>query len=91
MTIDDRFLILKFSLKVGKRTIPLWYKIFQHIEEIFRDSEPNGFHMEDTQTEDIVYLKNLYLCLSIAYTWMIILGADCSKNKKLKLWKLHKN
>ncbi|WP_368488925.1 hypothetical protein [Clostridium sp. BJN0013] len=30
-------------------------------------------------------LKNLYLCLSIAYTWIIILGADCSKNKKSRI------
>jgi hypothetical protein len=32
-----------------------------------------------------VYFKNLYLCLSIAYTWMIVLGVDCSKNKKSKI------
>ncbi len=29
-TLDDRFLILKFSLKVGKRAIPIWYKIFEY-------------------------------------------------------------
>ncbi|WP_142415040.1 hypothetical protein [Hathewaya massiliensis] len=28
-TLDDRFLILKFSLKVGKIAIPLWYKMHQ--------------------------------------------------------------
>ncbi|WP_155814044.1 hypothetical protein [Clostridium kluyveri] len=27
----------------------------------------------------------IYSCLSIAYTWMIISGADCSKNKKSKI------
>ena len=27
-TLDDRFTILQFSLRVGKRAIPLWYKIF---------------------------------------------------------------
>jgi hypothetical protein len=32
-TLDDRFLILKFSLKVGKRAIPLWYKIFEYNEK----------------------------------------------------------
>ena len=32
-----------------------------------------------------IYFKNLYLCVSMAYTWMIILGADCSKNKKSKI------
>jgi hypothetical protein len=32
-TLDDRFVILKFSLKVGKRSIPLWYKIFEYNEK----------------------------------------------------------
>lgn len=55
------------------------------IEEMFRDLKSNGFDMEGTWTGNIMYFKNLYLCLSIAYTWMIILGADCSKNKKSKI------
>nr|WP_242972004.1 transposase [Haloimpatiens massiliensis] len=55
------------------------------IEEMFRDLKSAGFNMEDTWTEDLTYFENLYLCLSIAYTWMIILGADCSKNKKSKI------
>jgi Transposase DDE domain len=55
------------------------------IEEMFRDLKSNGFNIEDTWTESIVYFKNLYLCVSMAYTWMIILGADCSKNKKSKI------
>lgn len=55
------------------------------IEEMLRDLKSNGFDMEGTWTEDIVYFKNLYLCLSIVYTWMIILGASCSKNKKANL------
>lgn len=52
---------------------------------MFRDLKFNGFNMEDTWTESITYFENLYLCLCIAYTWMIILGADCSKNKKSKI------
>jgi hypothetical protein len=55
------------------------------IEEMFKDLKSYGFNMEGTWTEDIVYFQNLYLCLSIAYTWLIILGADCSKNKKSKI------
>ena len=30
-TIDDRFVILQFSLKVGKRAIPLWFKLFNRL------------------------------------------------------------
>ncbi len=52
---------------------------------MFRDLKSNGFDMESTWAEDIVYFQDLYLCLSIAYTWMIILGSDCSKNKKSKI------
>lgn len=55
------------------------------IEEMFRDLKSNGFDMEGTWTEDIIYFKNLYLCLSIAYMWMIILGADVLKIKKARL------
>ena len=28
-TIDDRFVILQISLKVGKRAVPLWFKLFK--------------------------------------------------------------
>lgn len=63
----------------------LEYKKRFIIEEMFRDLKSNGFRMEGTWTESTVYFKNLYLCLCIAYTWMIILGADCSKNKKSKI------
>ena len=36
-TIQDKFDILQFSLKVGKRAIPLWYKIFLYKEEGNKD------------------------------------------------------
>ena len=29
-TIDDRFVILQFSLKVSKRDIQLWFKLFKY-------------------------------------------------------------
>ena len=61
------------------------YKKRFNIEEMFRDLKSYGFNMEDTWTESIKYFENLYLCLCIAYTWMIILGVDCSKNKKSKI------
>jgi hypothetical protein len=54
------------------------YKKRFDIEEMFRDLKSNGFNMEDTWTESIRYFEDLYLCLCIAYIWMIILGADCS-------------
>ncbi|AOZ76034.1 hypothetical protein AC231_09485 [Clostridium pasteurianum] len=35
-TVKGKFLILKFSLKVGKRAVPLWYKIFEYGEKIIK-------------------------------------------------------
>lgn len=61
------------------------YKKRFDIKEMFIDLKPSGFNMEDTWTKDVIYFENLYLCLCIAYTWMIILGADCAKNKKSKI------
>ena len=36
-TIDDRFVILQFSLKVGRRAIPLWFKLFRYKQEGNKD------------------------------------------------------
>lgn len=68
----------------SKRAVNEYKKRFD-IEEMFRDLKSNGFNMEGTWTNSKVYFENLYLCLCIAYTWIVVLGADCSKNKKSKL------
>ena len=73
------------ATNMDSKTAVTEYKKRFDIEEMFRDLKSNGFNMEDTWTESIKYFENLYLCLCIAYTWMIILGADCSKNKKSKI------
>lgn len=70
--MDSKYAVLEYK----KRFI---------IEEMFKDLKSNGFNIENTWTERITYFRNLYLCVNIAYTWMIILGADCSKNKKSKI------
>ncbi|TYQ18134.1 UNVERIFIED_CONTAM: DDE family transposase [Acetivibrio alkalicellulosi] len=61
------------------------YKKRFEIEEMFRDLKSNGFNLEDTWSKNLVYIRNLYFCLCIAYTWMIILGVYCRKNKKNSL------
>lgn len=35
--IDDRFIILQFSLKVGRRAIPLWFKLFRYKQDGNKD------------------------------------------------------
>ena len=49
---------------------------------MFKDYKSNGFTLERTWTENLVYFKNLYMCLSIAYIWMITLGSSCTKDKR---------
>lgn len=36
-TIDDRFVILQFSLKVGKRAILVWFRLFKYKQDGNRD------------------------------------------------------
>lgn len=61
------------------------YKKRFDIEEAFRDIKSGGFNLEDTWTHDLTYARNLYLCVSIAYSWIAILGVSCRKDKKNKI------
>ena len=36
-TIDDRLVMLQFSLKVGKRAVPLWFKLFKYKQDGNKD------------------------------------------------------
>lgn len=62
--LDDRFLILKFSLKVGKRAILLWYKIFEYKE----DNNKSFNHGK----ECIKTLNDIF----VSYNYRVILLAD---------------
>ena len=79
---DDDVWYVATNMK-PKKGIREYQKRFD-IEELFRDLKSNGFNMEDSWSEGLTYFKNLYLCLSIAYSWLIILGKVCTKNKKNK-------
>lgn len=61
------------------------YKKRFDIEEMFKDFKAGGFNLEGTWTDDIYYARTLYLCICIAYCWMITLGTSCTKDKKNKL------
>lgn len=60
------------------------YKKRFDIEEMFKDFKGGGFNLEHTWSMDIQYVKMLYLCVSIAYCFIITLGASCTKDKKNK-------
>lgn len=61
------------------------YKKRFDIEEMFKDFKSGGFNLEDTWSQDIHYIRMMYLCISIAYCWIITLGTSCTKDKKNKL------
>ena len=159
-TIEDKFVILQIVMRIGKRSVPLWYKVFRYkeegnksftyvkeglnfvysilkpynfevtlladrgfksldlfkfikdsdsddpwyiinniggpkailrykrrfeIEETFKDFKSGGFNLEETWSNNITFIKNLYLCISIAYYFVISIGTICMKNKKNKI------
>lgn len=61
------------------------YKKRFDIKEMFKDFKAGGFNIEATWSNNIQYIKMLYLCISISYCWMITLGTSCTKDKKNKL------
>lgn len=76
---DDTWFII--NNLVNKDAIREYKKRFD-IEEMFRDLKFNSFNLESTWTEKLTYMKNLFLCVSVAYAWIIILGVSCSKDNK---------
>lgn len=56
------------------------YKRRFTIEEMFKDMKSNGLGMEETWTKKLEYFKNIMLCLSIAYVYIITIGSDCARN-----------
>ena len=56
------------------------YKRRFTIEEMFRDMKSNGFGMEKNWTNKLQYFKNIMLCLSIAYVYIITVGSECTRN-----------
>lgn len=106
-TCDDRFVILNFMLSIGKRGVPLYYKIYEYkdpknknmedvkkainnykrrftIEEMFKDMKSNGLGMEETWSKKLEYFKNIMLCISIAYVYIITIGSECCRNGRNK-------
>ena len=67
------------------------YKKRFQIEEMFKDFKSGGFNLESTWSMDIHYIRMLYLCISIAYSWIITLGVSCKKDKKNKIISVTKN
>ena len=53
---------------------------FGSIETTFKNQKTNGFNLEKTHTRNIKAFENLYALVCIAQTWMVILGADYTKN-----------
>ncbi|MBY6933009.1 hypothetical protein [Clostridium botulinum] len=50
------------------------YKKRFDIEEMFKDFKGGGFNLEDAWSQDMHYIRMMYLCISIAYCCIITLG-----------------
>lgn len=53
---------------------------FGGIETIFKNQKTNGFNLEKTHTRNIHAFENLYSIVCLAGVWLVILGADYTKN-----------
>lgn len=60
------------------------YKRRFTIEEMFKDMKSNGLGLEDTWSKKLEYFKNIVLCVSIAYVYIITVGSECTRNGRNK-------
>lgn len=60
------------------------YKRRITIEEMFKDMKSNGLGMEETWSKKLEYFKNIMLCISIAYVYIITIGSECCRNGRNK-------
>ena len=65
-----------------KRAIKDYGYRFGAIECLFKNQKSNGFRLELTVNASLQYFKNLYAVTCFASIFLIILGADYSKNTK---------
>lgn len=79
---DDPWYIIN---NIGGPKAILRYKRRFEIEGTFKDFKSGGFNLEETWSNNITFIKNLYLCISIAYYFVISIGTICMKNKKNKI------
>ena len=65
-----------------KRAIKDYGYRFGAIECLFKNQKSNGFRLESTVNASLKYFENLYAVTCFASIFLIILGADYSKNTK---------
>lgn len=74
---DPWFILTNIEPNIAIRE---YSKRFGSIETTFKNQKTNGFNLEKTHTRNINAFENLYALVCIAQTWMVILGADYTKN-----------
>lgn len=65
-----------------KRAIKDYGYRFGAIECLFKNQKSNGFRLESTVNASLKYFENLYAVTCFASLFLIIIGADYSKNTK---------
>jgi hypothetical protein len=65
-----------------KRAIKDYGYRFGGIESLFKNQKSNGFYMESTCNASIEYFTSMYTMVCFASLYLVILGADYTKNSK---------
>ena len=77
---DEAWYLLS-NLPVGKDILNRYRRRFW-IEEMFRDFKEAGFRLEKTHLTCAKRVERLVMCVCIAYTWSLFLGAGLEKEGK---------
>jgi len=77
---DEAWYLLS-NLPVGKDILNRYCRRFW-IEEMFRDFKEAGFRLEQTHLTCEKRVERLVMCVCVAYTWSLFLGAGLEKEGK---------
>ena len=75
---DDPWFIL--SNIEPKKALREYAHRFGTIETLFKNQKSNGFNLEKTKVKNLHAFENLYSLVCFACTWLVIIGADYTKN-----------
>ena len=75
---DDPWFIL--SNIEPKKALREYSHRFGTIETLFKNQKTNGFNLEKTKVKNLHAFENLYSLVCFACTWLVIIGADYTKN-----------
>lgn len=79
-SVDEAWIII--TNNDVKRAIKDYGYRYGGVETIFKNQKSNGFNLEKVVNASLKYFESMYSILCIAVTFMVIIGADYTKNTK---------